>query len=62
MIRYRFTESKEGNQGKNDNEFDDFINLFTRNFLWVAEPDRLITRIDRHARCFLVSDAKEMGI
>lgn len=58
----RFTETRESIQGKSDKVFDDFIDRFNRNILWVTEPDRLNARIDRQAGCFLVSGNKEMGI
>lgn len=58
----RFTETRESIQGKSDKVFDDFIDPFNRNILWVTEPDRLNARIDRQAGCFLVSGNKEMGI
>lgn len=58
----RFTENRESIQGKSDKVFDDFIDPFNRNILWVTEPDRLNARIDRQAGCFLVSGNKEMGI
>jgi hypothetical protein len=58
----RFTETRESIQGKSDKVFDDFIDPFNRNILWVTEPDRLNARIDRQAGCFLVSGNKGMGI
>jgi hypothetical protein len=58
----RFTETRVSIQGKSDKVFDDFIDPFNRNILWVTEPNRLNARIDRQAGCFLVSGNKAMGI
>jgi hypothetical protein len=53
-----FKESRDSIRGKQDEIFDEFIDRFNRNILWVTEPQRLNARIDRQAGCFLVSGNK----
>lgn len=57
-----FNETRQSIQNKSDAIFDEFIDRFNRDILWVTEPDRLNARIDRQAGCFLVSGSKGMGI
>ncbi|MCI5115728.1 MAG: FRG domain-containing protein [Candidatus Electrothrix sp. AW1] len=53
-----FKESRDSIRGKQDEIFDEFVDRFNRNILWVTEPQRLNARIDRQAGCFLVSGNK----
>lgn len=53
-----FRESRDSIRGKQDKIFDEYVDRFNRNILWVTEPQRLNARIDRQAGCFLVSGNK----
>lgn len=53
-----FSETRDSIRGKQDKIFDEFVDRFNRNILWVTEPQRLNARIDRQAGCFLVSGNK----
>lgn len=57
-----FNETRQSIHKKSDAVFDEFIDRFNRDILWVTEPDKLNVRIDRQAGCFLVSGNKGISI
>lgn len=57
-----FNETRNSIIGKQDQVFEDTVDRFNREILWVTEPQRLNKRIDRQAGCFLVPGDKGTGI
>lgn len=57
-----FDETRESIVGKQDQVFEDYVDRFSRDILWVTEPQKLNSRIDRQAGCFLVSGNKGVSI
>ena len=50
-----FLESRQSVSAKQDSIFDDTVDRFAYDILWVTEPKRHNQRLDRQAGCFLVS-------
>jgi len=57
-----FNETRNSIIGKQDQIFEDTVNRFNREILWVTEPQRLNKRIDRQAGCFIVPGNNGTGI
>ncbi|OEE11606.1 FRG domain-containing protein [Aliivibrio fischeri] len=57
-----FTDTRQSLNGKKDQIFDETVDRFSYNLLWVTEPLELNARIDRQAGCFLISGNKKVKI
>ena len=58
----KFSESRQTIIGRQDRIFEDTIDRFNRDILWVTEPQKLNARIDRQSGCFLVSGNKGLSV
>ncbi|WP_245911218.1 hypothetical protein [Neisseria iguanae] len=58
----KFVETRNSILGKQDEIFEEYVDQFSRDILWVTEPKILNTRIDRQAGCFLLSGNREKRI
>ncbi|WP_081786149.1 FRG domain-containing protein [Halomonas sp. BC04] len=57
-----FSETRATINGRKDEIFEECVERFNRNILWVTEPQRLNARIDRQAGCFVLSGDKGKSI